>query len=162
METTLKFGSDQKADLNMSSLSLSGTLPVGSNSLVRFGAGSVLDGDLQVQGQSNHTFDSGGLAFVGLDFRTGEADRWTPAIDISFTLGFSWGKTTDPGDQRADYMATDLRAGIRASWPVADWSFPYARWSYSGNMPAWAKRESERALDQIDRFQLISESAGLL
>ena len=110
----------------MSSLSVGGVLPVGERTLVRAGGGTLLDGTLQVLGGSDHTFDSGGLAFAGVEHRTGEAAGWTPAIDLSLTLGFTWGKTTGPDAQQADYRAADLRAGVRASWPVADRFYPYA------------------------------------
>ena len=133
--TTLTFGRD--ADLELSSLSFAGVLPVGERTLVRAGGGAVLDGTIQVLGGSGHTFDSGGLAFAGVEHRAGEAGGLTPAIDLSLTLGFTWGKTTGSNAQQADYRATDLRAGVLASWPVADRFFPYAAGRVFGGPVTW-------------------------
>ena len=42
--TTLKFGGSRDADLELSSLSLAGVLPVGERTLMRAGGGTLLDG----------------------------------------------------------------------------------------------------------------------
>jgi opacity protein-like surface antigen len=118
-------------------LSVAGVLPVGERTLVRAGGGALLDGKLRIPGGTGHTFDSGGLAFAGLERRTGEAAGWTPAIGLTLTLGFTWGQTTGSDTRRADYRAMDLRAGVRASWTVADRFYPYAAARVFGGPVNW-------------------------
>ena len=160
MNTTLKFGSGLDADLELSSLSFAGVLPVGERTRLRAGGGSLLDGTIQVLGGASHTFDSGGLAFAGLEHRSGEAAGWTPAIDFSVTLGFSWGKTTGSDAARADYRATDLRAGVQASWPVADRFFPYAAGRVFGGPVNWEIEGNSVSGSDAHHFQL-AVGAGL-
>ena len=160
MNTTLKFGSGGDADLELSSLAFAGVYPVGERTLLRAGGGSILDGTIQVLGGSSHTFDSGGLAFIGLEHRTGEAAGWTPAIDFSFTLGFSWGETTGSDAQQADYRATDLRAGVQTSWPVGGRFFPYAAVRVFGGPVSW-EIEGEGVTGSDAHHYQLAVGAGL-
>lgn len=144
----------------MSSLAVAGVLPVGERTLMRAGGGTLLDGKLQFPGGSSHTLDSGGLAFAGIEHRTGEAAGRTPAIDLTLTLGFTWGKTTGSDARRADYRATDLRAGVRTSWPVADRFYPYAAVRVFGGPVNWEIAGDSVTGNDAHHYQL-AVGAGL-
>jgi hypothetical protein len=156
MNTTLKFDGGVEADLEFSSLAFAVILPVGERTLLRAGGGPVLDGSLQVDGAPEQTFDSAGLVFAGFEKRTGAADGWTPSLDLSLTLGFSWGKTTGPEQESADYRATDLRAGVRTGWVVGNWLFPYAAGRVFGGPVNWEFEGNDVSGTDAHHFQLAA------
>lgn len=160
MNTTLDFGDAGDADLELSSLSVAGSLPVGDRTLVRAGGGALLDGTLQASEGSDYTFDSGGLAFAGLEHRTGYAAGWKPSLDFAVTLGFTWGKTTGSDAGSASYRAVDLRAGVRAGWQVSSRLFPYAAGRLFGGPVTWELDGDQVTGSDVHHFQL-AVGAGL-
>lgn len=137
VNSTIAFSGDRDTELELSSLSLAGLYGVNDRTQVRAGAGLVLDGTLELMDGTRHDFDSGGVLFAGVLHRTGQADGWTPAIDLSGTLGFTWGRTSGPDAPRSDYRAADLRVGVQASWPVGQGVFPYAAARVFGGPVRW-------------------------
>ena len=158
VNTTVAFDSD--VDLELSSLSVAGLYPINERTQVRAGVGFVLDGTLERANSARHDFDSGGVAFAGLQYRAGEAAGWKPALDLASTLGVTWGETTGPDAQRSDYRAVDLRLGLQASWPVGQRFFPYAAARIFGGPVRWEiDGESETGSD-VNHYQL-AVGAGL-
>ncbi len=118
-------------------MSVAGLYGISDRTQVRAGFGPVLDGRLDLPDGTRHDFDSGGVFFAGVLHRTGQADGWTPAIDFSGTLGFTWGRTSGPDARQSDYRAVDLRVGVQASWPVGRNFFPYAAGRVFGGPVHW-------------------------
>ena len=69
---------------------------------------------------------------------------WKPSTDLSFTLGFTWGRTVGAGEAPADYSATDLRVGGRATWVVGRTFFPYAALRLFGGPVTWDRESGSR------------------
>ena len=156
MNTRLEFGGGLAADLEITSLAFAVVLPIDERTLLRAGGGPVLDGFLRVDGAPDQTFESAGLVFAGFEKRTGAADGWTPSLDLSLTLGFTWAKTSGEDGQSADYRAGDLRAGARAGWVVKDWFFPYAAGRIFGGPVSWEFEGAEVTGTDAHHYQLAA------
>lgn len=159
LDTTLKFGGGVDTDLEMSTATISASYPVGERSLIRAGGGWVHDGTLATSGEETFTFESGGLAFAGVDHRLDNGDGWTPSLDLSLTLGFTWGRTVGAGEADADYRAADLRAGLRATWTVARAFFPYAALRVFGGPVTWDRETGSRSGSDVHHYQFALGAA---
>lgn len=156
VSSTVAFGGDRDTDLELSSLSLAGLYGVNDRTQVRAGAGALLDGSLVLPDGARHDFDSGGFVFAGVLHRTGQADGWKPAIDLSGTLGFTWGATAGPDARQADYRAMDLRAGIQASWPAGRSFFPFAAARVFGGPVRWEIDGAPATGSDVHHYQLAA------
>lgn len=154
VNSTVAFGGDRDTDLELSSLSLAGLYGIDDRTQVRAGAGAVLDGTLVLPAGARHDFDSGGFVFAGVQHRTGQADGWTPAIDLTGTLGFTWGATSGPDARQADYRAMDLRVGAQASWPVGRSFFPYAAARVFGGPVRWEIGGASATGSDVHHYQV--------
>lgn len=154
VNSTVAFSGDRDVDLELSSLSIAGLYGINDRTQVRAGFGPVLDGRLDLPDGTRHDFDSGGVFFAGVLHRTGQADGWTPAIDFSGTLGFTWGRTSGPDGGQSDYRAADLRAGIQASWPVGRNFFPYAAARVFGGPVRWEIGGASVTGSDVHHYQL--------
>lgn len=154
VNSTVAFSGDRDADFELSSLSIAGLYGINDRTQVRAGFGPVLDGRLDLPDGTRHDFDSGGVFFAGVLHRTGQADGWTPAIDFSGTLGFTWGRTSGPDGGQADYRAADLRVGIQASWPVGQGVFPYAAARVFGGPVQWEIGGASVTGTDVHHYQL--------
>jgi hypothetical protein len=159
ISTALKFGGGVDTDLELSSTTIAASYPVGERTLVRAGGGRVYDGTLATAGEETFTFESGGLAFAGIDHRLGDGDGWRPATDVSFTLGFTWGRTVGAGEADADYRATDLRVGGRATWVVGRAFFPYAALRLFGGPATWDRETGSRTGSDVHHYQFALGAA---
>jgi len=159
LSTTLKFGGGVETDLELSTATIAGSYPVGDRTLVRVGGGWVHDGTLATPGEETFTFESGGLAFAGVEHRLGNGDGWKPATDLSFTLGFTWGRTVGAGEADADYRATDLRVGGRATWVVGRAFFPYAALRLFGGPVSWNRETSSLTGSDVHHYQFAFGAA---
>lgn len=162
VNSTVAFSGDRDTDLELSSLSLAGLYGIDDRTQVRFGAGAVLDGRLELPDDARHDFDAGGVVFAGVLRRTGQADGWTPAIDLSGTLGFTWGRTSGPDGGRSDYRAADLRVGAQASWPVGQSFFPYAAARVFGGPVRWEIGGASVTGSDVHHYQLAVGSGFAL
>ena len=156
VNTTVAFDGDRDTDLELSSLSIAGLYGVNDRTQVRAGVGLVLDGALELPGGTRHVFDSGGVVFAGVLHRTGEANGWTPAIDFSGTLGFTWGRTSGPDAQQSDYRAVDLRVGAQASWPVTQKFVPYVAGRVFGGPVQWEIAGESVTGSDVNHYQLAA------
>lgn len=117
------------------------------------------DGTLATPGEENFTFESGGLAFAGVDHRLGDGDGWKPSTDLSFTLGFTRGTTVGAGEAPADYRATDLRVGARATWILGRAFFPYAALRVFGGPVTWDRETGSRTGSDVHHYQFALGAA---
>lgn len=154
VNSTVAFGDDRDTDLELSSLSLAGLYGVDDRTQVRAGAGAVLDGTLELPDGARHAFDSGVVVFAGVLHRTGQADGWRPAIDLSGALGITWGTTSGPDARQADYRALDLRVGVQASWPLGRSFFPYAAARAFGGPVRWEFGGASATGSDVHHYQL--------
>ena len=159
LNTALKFGGGADTDLELSTAIVAASYPVGERTLVRAGGGWVHDGTLATPGEETFTFESGGLAFAGVDRRLGDGDGWKPSTDLSFTLGFTWGRTVGTGEADADYRAADLRVGGRATWIVGRSFFPYADLRLFGGPVSWDRESGSRTGSDVHHYQFALGAA---
>ncbi|MBK8164759.1 MAG: hypothetical protein IPK64_02225 [bacterium] len=162
VNSTVAFSGDRDTDLEISSLSLAGLYTINDRTQVRAGAGAVLDGSLVLPDGTGHDVDAGGVIFAGVLHRTGQADGWTPAIDLSGTLGFTWGRTSGPDARQSDYRAADLRVGVQASWPVGPSFFPYAAARVFGGPVRWEIGGASVTGSDVHHYQLAVGSGFAL
>ena len=154
VNSTVAFDGDRDTHLELSSLSIAGLFGVNDRTQVRAGVGPVLDGTLELPDGTRHAFDSGGVLFASVLHRTGQADGWTPAIDFSGTLGFTWGRTSGPDAPQSDYRAADLRVGVQASWPVGQNFFPYVAGRVFGGPVQWEIGGKSVTGSDVNHYQL--------
>jgi hypothetical protein len=159
LDTTLKFGGDQNTDLEQSTALIGVSYPVGDRTVLRAGGGWVHDGKLITPGEATFTFESGGLAFAGVDHRLDDGAGWTPSLDLSGTLGITWGKTVGAGEAAADYRATDLRLGLRTTWTIQRQFFPYAAVRVFGGPVTWDREAGSQSGSDVHHYQLAVGAA---
>jgi hypothetical protein len=154
LDTSLKFGGEHNTDLELSTTAIAASYPLGDRTLLRAGGGWVHDGTLATPGEETFTFESGGLAFAGVDHRLDDGAGWTPSLDLSGTLGFTWGRTVGAGEADADYRATDLRLGLRTTWEVGRMFFPYAALRLFGGPVNWDREGGSLSGSDVHHYQL--------
>jgi len=159
MDTTLKFD-EGRADLELSSVSLAGTYPLGDKTTLRAGLGAILDGELRPESGTVHGFEPGGLVFAGLDHRSSEGDGLTPSLDLSFQFGVTWAETVEnETDRRANYFAADFRLGVRTTWMIGTRVFPYLVGRVFGGPVSWEFEGESVTGSDVHHYQLAAGAA---
>jgi hypothetical protein len=144
-------------------VAISGTLPVDDGWTLRAGVGAVLDGTLRPDAGPAHTVEPGGLAAVGGEHRTRDADGATPSLDLTFLIGVTWAQTTVPtSGRRANYFAADVRAGVRAAWQLTGGIFPFAAARVFGGPVNWELDGEDVQGTDIHHYQLALGAAARL
>ncbi len=161
MDTTLRFGGDLRADLEIKAISLSGALPVGKGWTARASIGALLDGSVKPQGGAAHSFEPGGLISVGADRRVRENSGYAPSVDLSILLGVTWAKTKDPvTESLTSYSAADLRFGARAAWQIARGLYPYVAARVFGGPVNWELDGEEVTGSDVHHYNLAVGAAA--
>lgn len=80
---------------------------------------------------------------LGLDKQIAPGQGARPTVDFSLGLSAAWAETEERfTGTAADYSAADLRAGVRAMWPIGQRFYPYTaarvfggpvNWNWSGD-----------------------------
>lgn len=159
MNTTLKLDGD-RADLELSSVSLAASYPIGEKTTLRAGLGSVLDGELRPEAGSIHEFEPGGLAFAGINYNSSEGQGSRPSVDLSLQFGVTWAETVEKGtDQRADYSAADFRLGVQTTWTVGSRFYPYLAGRVFGGPVNWESEGESLTGSDIHHYQVAAGAA---
>jgi hypothetical protein len=159
MDTTLKLDGD-KADLELSSVSLAASYPIGEKTTLRGGIGSILDGELRPESGTVHEFEPGGLAFAGLNYNSSEGQGSKPSLDLSAQFGVTWAETVEQGtDLRADYFAADFRLGAQTTWTVGSRFFPYLAARVFGGPVSWEYEGESLTGSDVHHYQVAAGAA---
>jgi len=122
----------------MTSISVSGSLPISAPWTARLSIGVVSDGFVQPAGGLKHDVEPGGLVAFGVERQVRAGDGLLPAIDLSIFLSTSWLSTVTPATgARTRYFAADARLGGRAAWRLGRHSYPYLATRVFGGPVSW-------------------------
>jgi hypothetical protein len=159
MNTTLKLDGN-KADLELSSVSLAASYPIGEKTTLRGGIGSILDGELRPESGTVQEFEPGGLVFAGLNFNSSEGQGSKPSLDLSVQFGVTWAETVDKeNDLRADYFAADFRLGAQTTWTVGSRFYPYLAGRVFGGPVSWEYEGESLTGSDVNHYQLAAGAA---
>ena len=162
-DTTLRFDGDREVDLDLTPLALSGSYILDDRWSARASVGVLLDGTLQSRFNPTGDFDPGGMAALGLEYRARSNQGYSPAVDLSFSLGASWAQTIDSeSSQSTDYFAADARLGARAGWVLTDNTFTYAAARVFGGPVNWELDGEDVRGTDIHHYQLAVGAAAQL
>jgi len=154
-DTTIRFDGDREVDVEMSSVSVSGTWLINDRWSARAAGGILLDGKLNPGHGVTHDVDSGGVVAVGGEYRALVGDGGVPFVDLSLTLGWSWAKTLTSGDPvKTDYSAFDARFGGRAGWLIGTQLFPYSAVRIFGGPVKWTLDGDDVTGSDIHHYQI--------
>lgn len=158
--STLRFDDDSEVDIRMNTISISGGMPLNQRWTMHAVIGMILNGELKPETGSDHDVKPGGFASIGLDYSAFTGKGYKPYIDLSILLGASMAETENSDDKsKTDYMSTDVRLGVRSSWNVNNFLFPFAAVRVFGGPVMWEIDGKDVTGSDIYHYQLAIGSA---
>lgn len=166
MESTLRFDSARRAEVEMTALSLSVARIATTGWTPRLSLGLVLDGELRRNDGPRSDVGSGALLALGVERRVRDGSGGRPSLDLSGSFSATWTSTGSPGsDATTSYFATDVRLGARAGWRLGSRVFPYTAIRVFGGPVQWEWDGADVQGSDIHHYQLgagVAVQAGRL
>lgn len=158
--STIRFDDHREVDVEMSTVSLSGSWLINKSFTIRAGLGVILDGSMKPKEKTKHDVEPGGIASVGLEYVVFVGEGLMPFIDLSSALSVSFTKTQDLiTDRKTNYFASDLRFSARAGWNVKGKVFPYLSTRVFAGPVNWKLDDKEITGSDIHHYQLAIGTA---
>jgi hypothetical protein len=120
----------------------------------------ILDGELDPEMDPDHSVKPGGFASIGLDYSAVIGNGYKPYIDLSLFLSAAMTETENSDDNsKTDYFSSDLRFGVRSSWNVKNFLFPFAAIRVFGGPVMWKINGNDVTGSDIRHYQIAIGSA---
>ncbi len=160
LNSTLRFDDISDVDIEMNTVSLSGSCAINDNWTLRGGLGAILDGRLRPETGLSQNVTPGGLMAIGIEYLMTMGEGYTPYVDVSLFISGSTTEIEDPiTKNRTRYTSSDLRLGARTSWNVKNRVFPYFSARVFGGPVNWVLDGKDVIGTDINHYQIAAGTA---
>ena len=160
LSSTLRFDDESEVDIKMHTIAVSGGIPFSERWTMRVVLGMIFDGELDPEMGPDYSVKPGGFASIGLDYSAVTGNGYKPYIDLSLVIGASMTEIENSNDKnKTDYVSSDLRLGVRSSWNVKNFLFPFAAARVFGGPVMWKIDGKDVTGSDIYHYQIAIGSA---